>query len=58
MMIEESESMREIREIREALWEETKHMTTEERIAHEHAIAEAMIKEYGLKVKYVSESKS
>ena len=57
-MIEESESMREIREIREALWEETKHMTTEERIAHEHAIAEAMIKEYGLKVKYVSESKS
>ena len=58
MMNDEPECMRELRRIREALWEETKHMTTEERIAHEHAIAEAMIKEYGLKVKYVSESKS
>jgi len=50
-MYKEPESMREIHEIREKLYEEEKGLTTSERIAKIHKEAQYVIKKYGLKFK-------
>ena len=43
--------MREIHEIRIQIYEETKHMTPEERATHANEQAQKLIDQYGLKVK-------
>jgi hypothetical protein len=47
----ESAAMREIHEIRERIYEETKDMTQAERAALTRREAQEMIDKYGLKVK-------
>ena len=58
MKIDEPESMREIRRIRERQYEKTKDMSPEEQIAHDRAKAEALIKRYGLKLKVLSKTRN
>jgi hypothetical protein len=47
----EPRAMMEIHEIRERIYEETKHMTPDERAARANEQAEELIAMYGLKVK-------
>jgi hypothetical protein len=50
-MMNEPRAMREIHEIRERIYEETKNMTQEERAELTRREAQEMIDKYGLKVK-------
>jgi 3-oxoacyl-[acyl-carrier-protein] synthase III len=50
-MTNEPRAMREIHEIRERIYEETKNMTQEERAELTRRAAQEMIDKYGLKVK-------
>jgi len=50
-MINESKAMKEIHEIREGIYADTKNMTQEERAALTRKEAQEMIDKYGLKVK-------
>jgi len=52
--VNEPKAMREIHEIRERIYEETKDMTPEERTAHTRAEAQELLARYGMKVKTVS----
>ena len=49
-MTNEPRAMREIHEIREHIYEETKNMSPEERSAFTRKEAQEMIEKYGLKV--------
>jgi hypothetical protein len=49
-MMNEPRAMREIHEIREKIYEDTKHMTSEERTELTRREAQALIDKYGLKV--------
>ena len=55
-MYKEPESMRMIHKIQEKIYEETKHMTSEEKNAYIRKGAEELKKKYGLKLKKVSPS--
>ena len=46
----EPKAMREIHEIREKIYEETKNMTASEHTAYFNAIAEKALKEFGIKI--------
>jgi hypothetical protein len=48
-MMNEPKSLKEIHEIREKIYEETKHMTPAERAEYAHSEAQKLIKEYNLK---------
>ena len=48
----EPEALKEIHEIREKIYEETKNMTPAERAAHAHNEAQKLIWQYNLKMKY------
>ena len=47
----EPRAVREIHEIRAQIYEETKHMTPDERAAHASREAQDFLDQYGLKVK-------
>jgi len=51
-MTNEPTALREIHDIREKIYEETKNMTLEERTNHAHNEAQKLIKQYNLKIKY------
>ena len=53
-MYKEPAPMREIHEIQEKIYEETKHMTPEEQIAYIRKGAEEFKKKYGLKFRKAS----
>ena len=48
----EPKAIKEIHDIRETIYEETKNMTPEERAKHAHYEAQKLIKQYNLKVTY------
>jgi hypothetical protein len=48
----EPKSLKEIHNIREEIYEETKNMTPSERAQYANAQAQIIIKEYNLKIKY------
>jgi hypothetical protein len=48
----ESKSLKEIHNIREEIYEETKNMTPAERAQYANAQAQIIIKKYNLKIKY------
>ncbi|MFH1824221.1 MAG: hypothetical protein ABH873_03230 [Candidatus Firestonebacteria bacterium] len=50
-MYKEPEAMREIHEIRERMYEETKNMTVKEKVAYIHKAAEEAKKKYNLNLK-------
>ena len=50
-MANEPKAMQEIHEIREAIYEDTKDMTPDERAARTRKDAQKLITKYGLKVK-------
>jgi hypothetical protein len=52
----ESESLRELHKIREQIYEETKHMTPEEKDAYIRKGAEDLKKKYGLKLRKSTQS--
>ena len=52
-MLKEPKAMREIHEIREQLYEESKGLSDKEFIAKIHQEAQECIKKYGLKIKTV-----
>jgi len=51
-MMNESKALKEIHDIREKIYEETKNLTSEERVNHAHSEAQKLIKQYGLKINY------
>ena len=51
-MMNESKALKEIHEIREKIYEETRNMTPAERAAHAHNEAKKLIEKYKLKIKY------
>jgi len=51
-MRNEPEAIKEIHDIREKIYEETKNMTPEERVRHAHYEAQKLIKQYKLKIRY------
>ena len=51
-MTNEPRALKEIHDIREKIYEETRNMTPEERAKHAHNEAQKLIKQYNLKVKY------
>ena len=51
-MMNEPKALKEIHEIREQIYEETKNMTATERAAHAHDDAQKLIEKYNLKIKY------
>ncbi len=53
-MYNESESMRKLHKIREQMYEETKHMTAEEKIAYINRAASNLEKKYGLNLRKVA----
>jgi len=53
-MKNEPKALKEIHDIREKIYEETKNMTSEERAKHAHSEAQKLIKQYGLKINYES----
>lgn len=57
MKIEEPESMKMIRRIRQKQYEETKDMTDEEQIEYDRKKSEEFMKKYGLNLKVVSRSR-
>lgn len=50
--ISEPKALREIHEIREQIYEETKGLTPEERAEHTNKIGREIAEKYGLKVKH------
>jgi len=50
-MYKEPEPMRQIHEIQEKIYEETKHMSNKEFVAYIHKASEEAKKKYGLKFK-------
>jgi hypothetical protein len=48
----ESKALKEIHDIREEIYEETKNMTSEERVKYAHCEAQKLIKQYNLKINY------
>jgi len=54
MKIEEPTAMREIHEIRIRMWEETKHLSTKEKIKKINELADKFIKENNLEDRVVS----
>ena len=54
MKIEEPTAMREIHEIRIKMWEETKHLSTKEKIKKINELADKFIKENNLEDRVVS----
>ena len=56
MKIEEPESMKEIHRIREKLFEESKDKTPEEQIANSKIKVNALLKQYGLKLRILEKS--
>jgi hypothetical protein len=53
-MTNEPKALKEIHEIREKIYEETKNMTPAERAAHARNEAQKLIKKYNLNLKYES----
>ena len=51
-MRNEPKALKEIHDIREKIYEETKNMTPEERVRYAHCEAQKLIKQYNLKIKY------
>ena len=51
-MKNEPRALKEIHDIREKIYEETKNMTPEERVQHTSSEAQKLIKQYNLKIKY------
>ena len=51
-MKNEPKALKEIHDIREKIYEETKNMTPEERVQHTRSEAQKLIKQYNLKIKY------
>jgi predicted RNase H-related nuclease YkuK (DUF458 family) len=51
-MRNEPNALKEIHNIREKIYEETKSMTSEERANHAHHEAQKLIKQYNLKINY------
>ena len=51
-MTNEPKAVKEIHDIREKIYEETKNMTPEERAKYAHADAQKLIKQYNLKFEY------
>lgn len=49
--INESEDLREIHEIREKIYEETKHLSPEERAEQTNKIGREVAEKYGLKIR-------
>jgi len=52
----EPKALKEIHDIREKIYEETKNMTPEERAEYTHSEAQKLIKLYNLKIKYENRS--
>jgi len=50
-MRNEPSALKEIHDIRERIYEETKDMTSEERATHAHHEAQILIKQYNLKIR-------
>lgn len=51
-MKNEPKAIKEIHEIREKIYEETKNMTSEERVKYAHCEAQKLLKQYSLKINY------
>jgi len=51
-MRNEPKALKEIHDIREKIYEETKYMTSEERVKYAHCEAQKLIKQYDLKINY------
>jgi hypothetical protein len=51
-MKNEPSALKEIHDIRERIYEETKSMTLEERAEYAHCEAQALIRQYNLKIRY------
>ena len=51
-MTNEPRAMKEIHEIREKIYEDTKHMTPEEQTELTRREAQALIEKYGLRIKH------
>jgi len=51
-MRNEPKEVKEIHDIREKIYEETKNMTSEERVSYAHYEAQKLIKQYNLKINY------
>jgi hypothetical protein len=50
-MRNEPSALKEIHDIRERIYEETKNMTSEERATHAHREAQTLIRQYNLKIR-------
>jgi N-acyl-L-homoserine lactone synthetase len=48
------DTLKELHQIREQLYKEERHLSPRERIARTHRTAEALLKEWGLKLKRIS----
>jgi hypothetical protein len=55
-MMHEPKALKEIHDIREKIYEETKNMTPAERAAHAHREAQKLIEQYKLKAKSHSQN--
>ena len=55
-MKNEPSALKEIHDIREKIYEETKNMTPEERVKHTHHEAQKLVKQYDLKIEYEKKS--
>jgi ribosomal protein L29 len=55
-MKNELKSLKEIHDIREKIYEETKNMTPEERAKYAHLEAQKLIRQYHLKIIYENRS--
>ena len=51
-MMNKPKALKEIHDIREKIYEETKDMTPEEKVKYTHNEAQKLIKQYNLKVQY------
>ena len=51
-MTNEPRAMKEIHDIREKIYEDTKHMTPEEQTELTHREAQSLIEKFGLKIKH------
>ena len=52
--INEPKALKEIHDIREIIYEETKNMTPEERANHAHNEAQKLLKQYNLNIQYAN----
>jgi hypothetical protein len=52
----EPKALKEIHDIREKIYEETKNMTLKERVKYAHCEAQKLIKQYNLKINYENET--